>query len=280
MKIEKMMKIENMMKTEKMMKKGMMMVRGMGVVLMGLMALAACARNADGDRQDATVDTTAVADTARAVDSAVGQETRLKKVSILGDSYSTYTGYIPEKNIAWYMPVPKEGRPTDVTKVEQTWWKIFIDRNGYELEKNNSYSGSTVCNTGYGKKDYSDQSFVTRLTDLGDPDMIIIFGGTNDAWADSPIGEYVWSDWTPRQLYSYRPATAYMISKLQELHPDAEIVFLINDEIKDEVKDSTKEICDHYGVKYVQLEGIHKMSDHPDQKGMLQIVDQLEAALK
>lgn len=203
------------------------------------------------------------------------------RVSILGDSYSTYEGMVePDTNLVWYKPVPKEGRPTDVTRPEQTWWKIFIDRNGYELECNNSYSGSTVCNTGYGSRDYSDQSFVTRLTNIGNPDMIIVFGGTNDSWADSPLGEYVWSDWTPRQLYSYRPATAYMISELQRLHPEAEIVVIGNDQVKPEIKTSTAEICNHYGVKYVQLHDIEKMSDHPDSKGMVQIADQLEAALK
>lgn len=202
-----------------------------------------------------------------------------KKVSILGDSYSTYEGYIPKGNITWYKPVPKEGRPTDVTQVDQTWWKIFIDNNGYELEKNNSYSGSTVCNTGYGKKDYSDQSFVTRLTDIGSPDLILVFGGTNDDWAGSPLGDYVWSDWTPKQLYSYRPATAYMLANLKELHPEAEIVVLINDILRPEIISSTTEICDHYGVKYVQLKDIEKMSDHPDAKGMEEIARQLEAAL-
>lgn len=201
---------------------------------------------------------------------------RPKKVSILGDSYSTFEGYVvPDTNLVWYKPVPKEGRPTDVTKPEQTWWQIFLDKNGYELERNNSYSGSTVCNTGYGGRDYTDQSFVTRLTDLGDPDMILIFGGTNDSWADSPIGDYVWSGWTDQQLYSYRPATAYMLSELRTLHPDAEIIVLINDQVKDVVKTSTAEICDHYGVEWVQLEDIEKMSDHPDAKGMQQIAEQL-----
>lgn len=197
------------------------------------------------------------------------------KVSILGDSYSTFEGWVPEGYLYWYKPVPKEGRPTDVTEVDQTWWKIYLDSNGYELETNNSYSGSTICNTGYGGKDYSDQSFVNRADLLGDPDQIIVFGGTNDAWADSPLGEYVWSDWTERDLYSYRPATAYLVVRLQELYPDADLLFLINDEIKDEVKEATAAICDHYGVRYIQLEDIDKLSLHPSQKGMRQIADQI-----
>lgn len=197
------------------------------------------------------------------------------RISILGDSYSTFEGYIPEGYIAWYKPVPKEGRPTDVTKPEQTWWQILIDKNGYELDTNNSYSGSTVCNTGYEGKDYSDRSFVSRVGGLGNPDLIYVFGGTNDSWANSPLGDYVWSGWTPSQLYEYRPALAYSLYKLQELYPEAQTIFIINDDIKDEIKESTKEVCDKYGVAWVQLKNIEKMSGHPDRKGMLQIVDQL-----
>ena len=44
------------------------------------------------------------------------------------------------------------------------------------------------------------------MDNLGDPDIILVFGGTNDSWAGSPIGEYVWADWTDEQLYSFRPA--------------------------------------------------------------------------
>lgn len=197
------------------------------------------------------------------------------KVSILGDSYSTFEGFIPEGYIAWYKPVPKEGRPTDVTQVDQTWWSIFMEENGYELEANNSYSGSTVCNTGYEGKDYSDRSFVNRVGLLGNPDLILVFGGTNDSWAGSPMGEFVWCDWTDEQLKAYRPATACMVSRLQSLYPRARLVLIGNDEIKDEVKESTAEICAHYGVEYVQLEGIEKMSGHPDRNGMRKIAEVL-----
>lgn len=195
------------------------------------------------------------------------------KVSVLGDSYSTFEGWIPEGYIAWYKPVPKEGRPTDVTDVGQTWWKMFVDSGDYVLEANNSYSGSTVCNTGYGGNDYSDRSFVSRVGLLSEPDIIFVFGGTNDSWAGSPLGEYVWSDWTHSDLYAYRPASAYMVSNLQTLYPAARIVCLINDDISAEVKESTAEVCRHYGVEYVQLEDISKQSGHPDAAGMRQILE-------
>lgn len=204
-----------------------------------------------------------------------------KKVSILGDSYSTFSGYIPEGFIAWYMPVPKEGRPTDVTKVEQTWWDMFIKNNGYQLETNNSYSGSTICNTGYDKKDYSDRSFISRVDQLGNPDIILVYGGTNDSWANSPLGDFVYEGWTTKQLKQFRPATAYLTHNLKEKYPEAQIVFLVNNEeiIKPEIISSFQEICNHYGVQYVVIEDISRMSGHPDQNGMISITGQLEKAL-
>lgn len=203
-----------------------------------------------------------------------------KKISILGDSYSTFSEYIPEGFLTWYMPDPTDGR-TDVTQVDQTWWNIFINENGYQLEKNNSYSGSTICNTGYDQKDYSDRSFITRVNQLGNPDLIFVYGGTNDSWANSLIGEFVYNDWTSEQLKYFRPATAFLASELKKLYPQAEIVFLINGEdiIKNEIISSLQEICNHYGITYVMINDIEKMSGHPDKIGMRQIVNQIEVAL-
>lgn len=39
----------------------------------------------------------------------------LKSVSILGDSYSTFEGYVqPDTNFVWYLKTPPEGRKTDM----------------------------------------------------------------------------------------------------------------------------------------------------------------------
>ena len=73
-----------------------------------------------------------------------------KKVSILGDSYSTFAGHNPEG----YAPFYPNDR-NDVTKVEETWWSLYIEAKGYELEKNDSWGGTTICGTGYGRMDSS-----------------------------------------------------------------------------------------------------------------------------
>lgn len=70
-----------------------------------------------------------------------------KGVSILGDSYSTFENMVePAGNALWYFKKP-DPKLTDVNDVKQTWWHIFISENGYRLVQNNSFSGSTICNT-------------------------------------------------------------------------------------------------------------------------------------
>ena len=113
-----------------------------------------------------------------------------KLVSILGDSYSTYENYVtPSTNELWYY-AQNGAQKTDVKNVRQTWWHQVISENGWRLCINNSYSGATISYTGYDGNDYSARSFNTRMPDLGQPDIIFVFGATNDSWAGAPIGEY------------------------------------------------------------------------------------------
>ncbi len=200
-----------------------------------------------------------------------------KSVSILGDSYSTFEGYLqPDTNAVWYWKQPKK---TDVSNVTQTWWHKFICRNGYRLCVNNSFSGATICNTGYRKEDYSDRSFITRMDNLGCPDIIFVFGATNDSWARVPVGEYKYENWTKDELYQFRPAMAYLLSDMIERYPNVELHFILNCELSDAITESVKTICAHYGVDCIELEGIDKQNGHPSIKGMEQIAEQLEKHL-
>ena len=99
-----------------------------------------------------------------------------KKVSVLGDSYYTFIGVIPSNYSTFY---PNDRN--DVTEVEQTWWSLYINAKGYVLEKNDSWGGTTICGTGYGRMDSSRNNFISRVDSLGNPDIIFVFGGTNDA---------------------------------------------------------------------------------------------------
>lgn len=194
------------------------------------------------------------------------------KMSVLGDSYSTFDGIIPEGNEPWY---PALQRGNDVYLPEQTWWSILAEDNGLQLEKNDSWSGATISYTGYRGEDYKPRSFNTRADRLGDPDIIYIFGGTNDSWAGSPLGEFKYSDWTEQDMYSYRQAMAALLDKMQKLYPGTVIVNICNSELSPEITSSMAEICGHYGVPNIQLQYIDKQQGHPSQNGMKQIAKQV-----
>lgn len=202
-----------------------------------------------------------------------------KRVAILGDSYSTYQGFItPATNEPWYFE-PWIDERTDVNDVTQTWWHQVVTRGHFRLETNNSYSGATICYTGYNGDDYSARSFITRADNLGSPDLILVFGGTNDAWANSPIGEYKYKDWKREDLYAFRPAMCYLAHYLKERYPGVDIRFIINTELKDEVTQGIKDVCDHYGMRYIELHDIAKQMGHPNAAGMKAIADQVLAHL-
>lgn len=206
---------------------------------------------------------------------ALSASAQTKKVSILGDSYSTFKDCNPEG----YAPFYPNDR-NDVTDPSQTWWSLYIKASNYQLEENNSWGGTTICNTGYGGWDTSKSSFLSRIDMLGNPDIIFVFGGTNDAWAHSPIGEYKYSDWTADDCKNFRPALACLLNRLQGKYPEAAIYAILNSELQEEVNESFREICKHCGVQLIELYDIEKQNGHPSIKGMQSICEQLQQAIK
>ena len=184
-----------------------------------------------------------------------------KAVSILGDSYSTYEDFVtPATNELWYYAKNSEQK-TDVKDVRQT-------------------SGATISYTGYDGNDYSPRSFNTRMDNLGQPDIIFIFGATNDSWAGSPIGDFKYEGIKKADLYEFRPALAHMLRWMTDRYVNTEIYFILNTELKDEINTSVKTICEHYGVPVITLTEVDKISGHPSVKGMRQIADQVNSFLK
>jgi len=203
-----------------------------------------------------------------------------KAVSILGDSYSTYEDFVtPATNELWYY-AKNSDQKTDVKDVRQTWWHQLIKENGWRLAVNNSYSGATISYTGYDGNDYSPRSFNTRMDNLGQPDIIFIFGATNDSWAGSPIGDFKYEDIKKADLYEFRPALAHMLRWMTDRYVNTEIYFILNTELKDEINTSVKTVCAHYGVPVITLTEVDKISGHPSVKGMRQIADQVNSFLK
>ena len=120
-----------------------------------------------------------------------------KKLSIMGDSISTYRGYSNDatnanstigENWVWYT-----GENTGVSNVNQTWWKKSADETGMEILVNNSWSGSQVFSG-----DESD-AYRGRAENLHDdtgenagtkPDIIAVYIGINDFVKEATFGSY------------------------------------------------------------------------------------------
>ena len=209
----------------------------------------------------------------------------LKSIFIIGDSYSTFEGYIPEGNSVFYTRVPI--RNTDVTRVEETWWHQLCEKEGLELLLNDSWSGSTIGYTGYNGADTSGtSSFIFRLEKYKQrlvslmPDAVIVFGGTNDSWCDAPLGEIKSEIEDPKDLYSVCPAICYYAKKLRTVLPRTKILFIINDEIKEQIKLAIRTACDANQANYLDLEPVNKLDGHPTVKGMAEIAEQVSKALQ
>lgn len=205
------------------------------------------------------------------------------KVTIFGDSYSTFEGYLtPDTNEPWYWSAdsPHRDKANDVTQVEQTWWWQVIDQMGWELEMNNSYSGSTVGYYGYQNENYQPRSFNTRVDNLGNPDVILSCCITNDSWTGEKVGNYKWANWTENDMWYFRPAMARLCSTIRQNYPMAKVYFILNTQLKEEHAESMRVICRHYGLPLIELHDIDKQDGHPSQQGMKAIAAQVIEFIK
>lgn len=128
-----------------------------------------------------------------------------KRISILGDSVSTFAGITPPEALfydAWRQ------EETGVTSPDDTWWMQVIQGMGGMLGVNNSYAGSTVSG-GFMTSGTSGKRLRT-LSAEGEPDMILVAMGAND-WG---FGVH------PQEFeYEYRR----MLQRMKRLYPRAEI---------------------------------------------------------
>lgn len=142
-----------------------------------------------------------------------------KKISILGDSISTYDGYVGS-NPSYYPS-------SDVTSVDDTWWKQIIERLNGKLLVNNSWSGSTV--TYRDGQSYKAMCLPDRCENLGtdteNPDIILMLCGTNDYRGGISLGTYTGADNLPELTANlgFRECYAIMLNSVRIKYPDAKI---------------------------------------------------------
>ena len=225
---------------------------------------------------------------------------RGKRVSILGDSISTFSGYLTPSSNATFYPSGNNSPACDVDSVDDTWWKIVIDKTGMVLGANNAYSGRTLINS-------ATTANVQALGANGDPDIILVYLGTNDANQQVTLGtidksvpfntasestgaETRGTNLTQAQVDALGNSTFYeavrtLIIRLQWYYPKAKIVFLTvgfgaysRFFADNPYRTATIECCDLLGVDYIDTRkiGIHmpKMNAyifqrvHPNKAGM------------
>ena len=144
-------------------------------------------------------------------------------LSILGDSISTYDGWIPEGCAVYY---PMSGMLTDVS---QTWWMRLLDDTGMELCSNGSSSGSTCVGDSlsidepkYGCSDYRISLLTGQQGKM--PDIIIVYMGTNDLLMGKPIGDNDGTEFVEEGMIGdFSDGYTMMLDKLESHYPAAQI---------------------------------------------------------
>lgn len=138
-----------------------------------------------------------------------------KTLSILGDSISTFSGYIPSGNSNFYT-----GSNCGVTSVNDTWWKKLMTALGMTLNLNQSWSGSRVTTT----NGTDSAGCGVRCQTLGTtPDVIIVYMGINDFNNEVTLGTYDGNGTFPTATNTFREAYAIMLDKIMTAYPTSEI---------------------------------------------------------
>lgn len=139
-----------------------------------------------------------------------------KSISILGDSLSTFQGYIPEGNAVYY-----PNTNNDVTAVEQTWWMQLINSSNAVLDTNNSWSGAKVSGN-------LNSAYTNRIGLVGNPDFLIIHGGTNDIWQNVPVGSlHFEAENSDLNIEEFADSYDLLVRKAITLYPNANIILII-----------------------------------------------------
>lgn len=199
---------------------------------------------------------------------------------IMGDSFSTYAGYNPDGYRSFYGDERVEA--PIVGGVEKTWWKMLEKTANSHIAMNDSYSGSTICNTVREELPVS-SSFVNRIDryindgyfSYNKIDTLFVFGGTNDSCIDAPLGELIFSDWEASDLRSVLPAFCYLLYKARSADNQMKIVVVVNTDLRPELVEGMVSACEKYHVDCIQLTNIDKIIGHPTELGMKQIADQI-----
>ena len=180
-------------------------------------------------------------------------------ISIMGDSISTFAGYLPKGNATYY---PKN----TVQSVADTWWMQLITELDANLGVNESWSGSCVSVTSGERLPMVSLERIQNLDNNGTPNVILFFGGTNDIAFFSettPVGSFdpttapVQADLTKTEWETFADGYVAAILRMRYYYPEARIVSILptvntkyyNDATLEKYNSVMRAICKHYGVE-------------------------------
>ena len=210
------------------------------------------------------------------------------RVSLIGDSISTFEGWMPAGYVKYY---PNGSNATVVSAAQTYWYKlIYKYMKNATLDMNIAWSGTVVARStdpDYLATDHgAGHCFVERFIadGMGNPDVILLHGGTNDVsnrgksisiYPGYPI--YKASDYkesatptdaemkvvfdeadaatTRAQIEAIDDTTfvyAYvkLLSLMHQQYPSAKVVMIIGDWIPAGTRQAILKIAAHYGTRY------------------------------
>lgn len=165
-----------------------------------------------------------------------------KKIAVIGDSISTYQGWLPSDSAgydgasyAYYYPRGNVNSPA------LTWWYKMALQIGINPSTDLnmcSWSGSRVSCSGNVRSDSTSSAApgcsTRRISDLAikgwNPDIVIVFISCND-WANNvSVGSWAVSDAIPAEgiITELRAAYALMLNKIHSSYPSAKIFCCTN----------------------------------------------------
>ena len=128
-----------------------------------------------------------------------------RKISILGDSISTFAGYTPGEGVFYDSYVQWEA---GIKSVEDTWWMQVLHAVDGELGVNHSLAGSMV--SGNLSTSAMSEERIKKLGENGIPDSILVSAGCND-WGFCVLPE------------EFEEAYQMMLHRLKKQYPHTDI---------------------------------------------------------
>ena len=206
-----------------------------------------------------------------------------KRLSILGDSISTYRGVSDDKDACAaiaYNPY----RYKDPFPPERTYWGRLIEKFGLELCVNNSWSGGNLSGRDDPAAGVNRAKFLSR-DDGREPDIVIVFMGIND------LGRGV-------DVSFFAADYALTLERIREEHPNALVISVNMPDrdifLKNRAEAFNAEIekaVSAMGENFILADLFHSRLNndfyymntvdglHPDEDGMKYIAEVIEEAI-